>query len=177
MGKNTPDNNSDNLFYFYDAFCTHCEFFAIFINNNKNKFLPVILDGLKFATVVSVINNKLGLEHCGTYSYIIYLVNKRNLSIDCVNFMFSEKIKIPLTNLVIRNKRTKKIDDISKLFIFPADGAMISFLLKVPISVDDNSMKYLTLPIMPNVDLPLLFDFIKTSIMFAEEKEDKNKQG
>jgi len=176
MKKNNLLNSDlNNLFYFFDAFRTHYSFFAVFVNQNKTKFFPSLIDETKFMTMVSVAQNKLGLEHCGIYSYLIQLVNKRNFSLDCVNLMYSGKLQVPLMNLVIRNKNTKMINDISKLFLFPADGVMLSFLLKIPISVDPNSINALTFPTVPNLELPLLVDLIKTSIMFVEEKE-KNKE-
>jgi len=178
MNKIIPSiNDAESTFSFFDAFHTHYSFFAIFVNQNKTRFFPSLIDAMKFATMVNVAQNKLGIEHCGIYSYIMNLVDKRKLLIDCVNLMFSDKLQVPLTNLVIRNKKTKKIDDISKLFLFPADGAMLSFLLKIPISVDLNSINHLTLPVIPNIELPLLIDLIKNSIMFVEEKEQKKKEG
>ena len=175
MKTSTAASGSESLFYFFDAFSTHRSFFAIFVNGTKTKFLPVLLDVSKFAIMVSVFRDKLGFEHCGVYSYIAKLVEKSGLSMDCVNMMFSDKTGILLTNLVVRSKKSKKIDDISKLFIFPADGAMVAFLLKVPIDVDPASADRLVLPIAPGIDASLLVEFIKTSISLAEEKEDKGK--
>jgi bifunctional DNase/RNase len=173
MKKNGLTYKSENNFYFFDAFYTYYSFFAIFINDNKTRFFTSLLDVLKFTTIVNVSQNKMGIESCGIYSYVIDLVNKMNLSIDCVNLMFSEKAQAPLTNLVIRNKKNQKIDDVSKIFLFPADGSLISVLLKVPISIDDNSLKHLTLPVVQNIELPLLVDLVKRSIMLVEEKENK----
>jgi hypothetical protein len=173
MKKNNFVDKSENSFYFFDAFYTHYSFFAIFVNDNKTRFFTSLLDGLRFTTIINFSQNGLGIESCGIYSYVIDLVNRGNLSIDCVNLMFSEKVQAPLTNLVIRNKKDQKIDDVSKIFIFPADGSLISVLLKVPISIDDNSLKYLTLPVVPNIELPLLVDLVKRSIMLVEEKENK----
>ena len=171
MDKILPIDDLENNFYFFDAFNTNKSFFSIFINKNRTRFFPVVLGDIQFATICSVLQEKLTIEHCGVYSYIINLAKKRGYSIDCVNLMFSEKLQAPLTNLVIRNNRTKKIDDISKLFLLPVDGAMISFLLKIPINIDENSLQYLTLPIIPGIELELLVNFLKCSIITNEEKE------
>jgi len=86
MNKITPLNDLESHFYFFDAFATHYSFFAIFVNKNKTRFFPSLIDNMKFATMVSVAQKKLGLEHCGIYSYIMNLVDKRKLSIDCLTY-------------------------------------------------------------------------------------------
>jgi len=176
MDKIIPFDDIENNFHFFDAFSTKKSFFSIFVNKNKTRFFPANLDVLHFAIINSVLQEKLKLEHCGVYSYIINLASKRGFSIDCVNMMFSEKIQLPLVNLVIRNNRTKKIDDISKLFLLPVDGAVISFLLKIPINIEENSLQYLTLPIIPGLELGLLIEFLKSSITAMEEKNGGTNQ-
>jgi len=171
--NNIPQNLAEetNSFYFYNSFNTRYSFFGIFVNKNKIRFLPVLLDYLQFVILSDIIDGKLEIKNCGIYSYLIQLVDGKKLFMDCVNLTYSESLGIPLSNLVIRNKKTQKIDDISKVFVFPAEGAIISLLLKRPILIDSFSIEYLTLPIISSVELPALINFIKASITALENKK------
>lgn len=172
MTTNLPKGYSDNLFYFFEIFYTHYHFFSIFVNSRKNRVLPIGLDEIKFITMSSVLQNKFNIDHCGVYSYISQLIEQKKLLVDCVNLMFSEKLNLPLTNLIIRDKKTAKINNVSKTLLLPADGAIMSLLFNAPISIDDASIPFLTIPVIDNtVELPLFIDSIKNSIMIMEENK------
>lgn len=163
------EKGSEKFFYFFDSFSTNTSFFSIFVNERKNRFLPILLDSVRSALVMGIIKNKLNLSHCGVYSYLIHLINGKDFRLDSVCLAYSKDLKLPLSNLIIKNNKTKKIDDISNIFILPADSALIAFLSNVPIFVDSDSLPFLTLPIVDEADIKTLIDFIKSGIKSMED--------
>jgi len=161
-GKKT---DGDNFFYFLDSFDVQSFGFAIFINKSGNKFFPVVTDPIKFYFFKNLNLYKTSkVTNCGIHSYLLELLkkNKKRFYLDCVFFMFHEETRLTFSNLIIKNIKTQKIDDISNLFILSDDAALIACLTDVPIYVDDNSINHLTYVIPQGMDTETLISFIRS---------------